>query len=88
MYDENSISILSEEEAVHKIPFVRLEMYAKHYSTNLEWITGLFEVAMFLGIPERYIVEKYLDKRPLPMIPELQEAYKEMLINKHTNHGK
>ena len=78
-YDETNIKRLSEEEITERIMFVRIQELAEEYSTDPYWLTRVFEAAHMVHVPEQYVIDKYLKKQDLPIIPELQEAHWEIM---------
>jgi len=65
-YDHTSIKILTEAQAEARFGFVKTRALAKEYNRSVEWLTRAFEACTMAGVPEQYIIDKYLDKLEIP----------------------
>ena len=77
-YNEHSIKRLTEEEITERIMFQRIQELAEEYDTDASWLQRVFEAAYMVNIDEQYVIDKYLKKMDLAVIPELQEAHREI----------
>lgn len=66
-YDETSIKILDEQEVYERIPYERYKQLADEYDKDLKWLTRAMESCVAAGVPEQYVIDRYLKKLDIPM---------------------
>lgn len=79
-YDETSIRVLPEKEAVERFVFKKVEALAIEYGTSPEWLQRVFEAAAMVDVSDEYVVAKYLKHENLPISEELQAAHREICM--------
>tara|TARA_R110002153_G_scaffold181493_1_gene334779 strand:- start:855 stop:1130 length:276 start_codon:yes stop_codon:yes gene_type:complete len=86
-YNENSIKVLSEEEATNSFDWIKVETLAAEYHLPVEVVNRGFEASHNLGISTEYFVDKYIKKLVgIEVNEEFTEVYKD-LVRKEYNRS-
>ena len=78
-YDASAIQILEPIEASERFPWLRVEALAAQYQRPIAWIARGLEACRRAGVDEDYFVTRYLERRPIARLEEVDEAFVELL---------
>ncbi|EEX4923878.1 TPA: hypothetical protein ACO6US_003785 [Escherichia albertii] len=77
-HDENSIRILTLAETL-KFDWHRTEQLAEEYRVPVQWVKRCFEVSRQMEIGPEYFINRYLLKADIPLDPEFEQAFIEII---------
>jgi hypothetical protein len=78
-YDEHSIRVMSADEIEQRFDWLRLENLAKEHRLPVDWVRRGFEACWRLGIGPDYFIDRYIFKRDVPLVPEFEVVFREIV---------
>ncbi|HGD8877279.1 TPA: hypothetical protein ACI7KG_004936 [Escherichia coli] len=78
-YDEHSIRVMSADEIEQRFDWLRLENLAKEHRLPVDWVRRGFKACWRLGIEPDYFIDRYIFKRGVPLVPEFEVVFREIV---------
>lgn len=78
-YTADSIRILDASEATQRFAWLDVESLATQYRRPAAWIARGLEACRRAGVDRSYFVDRYLERKPVPRNPIVDEAFRELL---------